>query len=290
MLNNCSPATYANMNERLITGIERLQSWDIPVNPSSRLRGYVRLLERSSEGDIPSSLKALCNLAFQVMEIDEILDILDQESDAPDEQALKRLHELPKGALVRNTSGNNLGRNFQFELYVRALLLRAGLPCRLDEPDLVVDEYDDARAIYLEAKRPQNANSFTKNFKKALNQLNPKAPGIILMSLEHVLFGDNNVVQLEEKDDFESGLRLVENHTQAFLESKKSDVISLIRKKPRASALFVLVKVPVLLGINRFFQSAHHVKLIKFTDNENVDRFDQALERVWGVSTYEDIE
>ena len=278
---------FGALHDRYDQSLVRINNWGISINASSRLNKYKTDLAYLSEGNIPPDPQRLCDLTFSVIEADEIADIVSVEVDSnPSAAVLERMRDLPSDPYVKTNEANAPGRSSQFELYTRALTMMGGLSCSMGSPDLTIKLGD--RSVQLEAKRPLGPNGVDSNFRKALNQLDKKNPGVIVTSLDHVLLGSHNVIQLEDGETEADGLSHLEKTTTKWLAVNRQSLDRRLKKKKSASALLFLVKVPVYSGMLHKMFTAHHMRSVRLDGyskkdtSELIDKVEHGIDSVWG--------
>ncbi|TDJ66891.1 MAG: hypothetical protein E2O37_01725 [Proteobacteria bacterium] len=277
---------FCALHDRYEQSLVRIKNWGISINESSRLNKYKADLVYLSKGNIPPDPKRLCDLTFSVIEADEIADIVSAEVDSnPSAEVLERMRDLPSDPYLKTNEAKAAGRSSQFELYVRALAKMGGLSCSMGSPDLTVKlgEQD----VQLEAKRPLGSNGVDSNFRKALNQLDKDNSGMIVMSLDHVLLGSHNVIQLEDGETAADGLSHLEKITTDWLTANRPSLDRRLKKKRSASALLFLIKVPVYLGMLHKMFTAHHILYVRLREHSKndkstlIDGVENAINSVW---------
>lgn len=290
MLERLDPDKFSIVLAKYKSALERLEEWGVRIHRNSRLRRYEDDLRFLSGSGVPSSPQALCDLAFSLIEADEIIEIATIDSSQPSNAVYERLRQISKDPYIRTNSTESPGRNLQFELYVRALLIHGGLECSMGTPDITA--IVQGQTLDIEAKRPMSENGVDRCVRKALDVLSRKSPGIILMSLDHVLLGDNNVITLEEGDVENDGLKLLETETTRWLSVNKPILLQRLLKKRSACAMLFLVKVPMFAGTLHQMYILRHLRLVKIlnlSDSaqlELVDEMDQAISSIWFSDTY----
>ena len=182
-------ATLSQYEEALA----QLQEWGLQLNPTSRVVCYRDLLREAVERDPPYALRRdLERLSFILLEICEIIEIVNA-FESPSSQDLRKFACLAKGNVHPDEDTSSLGRNTQYELWLRTFFQGKGVPCAFVEPvrpnrtpDLMLSW--KGKTIPLEAKRPGSDKSIDNLYQKALEQLDfyPQG-GIVALSLDLLL-------------------------------------------------------------------------------------------------------
>ena len=179
--------TFERQLGRFHSALDFLESNDIPVVPSSRLRAYERRLEQVTNDPNPYQPLALANqVTFDLREIDEVIEIAESFKRAPTPAELSRLRELPKGHEDPDHRGDQRARDAQYELFLRAILVSDGHPVEMEEPDLLVS-YDSV-TLQLAAKRPKCVARLDDRLRAAVSQVERRnEPAVIAISLDHLI-------------------------------------------------------------------------------------------------------
>ena len=116
--------------------VERVQSLGVRIHQASRLKLMLRTLEKgdieSDDGRYPIALES-------IRDMNQLRLIVDQmEAHRENSKFRASVEKLLKDAVLpQDGNSNTPGRDTQFELYVAAICLRAGmLPVDYDEPDI----------------------------------------------------------------------------------------------------------------------------------------------------------
>jgi hypothetical protein len=156
---------FKELLDQFNEAVDRLKGMGVKVGAGSRLGTYSAALELLAKGYLPKDVGEMVDLAYSVMEADEIVDTVAaiRESDLNPELR-QRLRDLPSDHADKAAEGSTArGRSSQFELYVRSLLRRAGLGVEMSSPDLAVTR-SATRLTDLELKRPRTAQSLGWRF------------------------------------------------------------------------------------------------------------------------------
>ena len=200
---------FQNILHKYQKSLQCLKDWKINISEDSRLLSYEKSIKYLADKGIGKDPSHLCDLMFDLIEVDEINDIVLNENNISTDNEIKiKLNDMVKGLKIKNIDEDPQARSSQFELYIRTLLNMSGLDCNFKPtestktPDLMI-VFDDIN-FDLEVKRPLSANNLHRNtFKKACSQLDDNNPGMMVLSLDHVLLGNNNVIELEEGDSLD---------------------------------------------------------------------------------------
>jgi hypothetical protein len=162
--------------------VERVELLGISVKPGSRLWKMVRVLRGGHlEFDDPD-----CKVALQSMtdlyQLGLIVDHMDDHR--ADRTFLAKVKTVLKDAALPG-EGNDLspGRDTQFELYLAAVCIRAGLvPVKYDEPDVLCTA--NGKWFAIAAKRVKSMDRFDERVQDGIDQLARKGfPGIVAVDL-----------------------------------------------------------------------------------------------------------
>ena len=178
---------FARTLRRYSSARSKLESLGVRIAPNSRLRNAEsRLAGLPPDPKTPIPRAVADQLLFDLREIDEIILIGESfaEAPTPEEAALLRL--LPGGTDNPDDDLVGRSRDAQFELFLRAAILRGGGRVRVGSPDLLL--LDPRGELPIEAKRPTSLARLDDRLHGAVRQLaRASAPGIVAMSLDHVI-------------------------------------------------------------------------------------------------------
>ena len=229
------------------------------------------------------------DLAFSVMEADEIVDIVAHVSQGDvDAELLQRLRELPKDQVTKGASGTQRGRSSQFELYMRSLLVRAGLQVEMGTPDLLVSN-DAEEVTDLEVKRPISSNGLDPNVRKAISQISKRPNGSIVISLDHLILRGNGIIVREGAESIQDAATHLEQVTTVWLQKHRPIIMQRVsRSKASIGGLIFLAKAPVISETDRTIGFAFHLRVVGIPPPEAKARegfgvVTEALQGVWGV-------
>lgn len=277
---------------RYQNSLQSLRDSGITIPDESRLFCYERSIERLADKEVGVDPEDICDLMFDLIEADEMIDIILNEKNILSDEVSNKLTEMIKGLKVKNIVEEPLARSSQFELYIRTLLNLSGLDCKFNPtqetqtPDLIV-KFDD-KDFYVEVKRPLSSKNIHRNtIKGACSQLNAQNPGMIILSLDHILLGVNKVISLEDGDSIEDGLKLLESETSNWLDSNKKKLKKRFKKEKSVCALLLIVKAPVFIGRLDRMSFANHLRLVSLQDfskdnSKYVKSISDHFDMVWG--------
>jgi hypothetical protein len=217
--------------------VEKLRAFGVRVNPASRL-GQMSQLLRRGDGRIewddcrrfPVALESIRDM-YQVR---LIVDTMENYRDDPTFRA--SVQKMMKDAALPQCSGDETpGRDTQFELFLVAICLRAGLlPVDYSEPDIVC--VADGQKFAIAAKRLKSLDRFEARVKEAADQIGrSKLPGVIAI--------DWTIARNPGNEPITSGLRSqlspVVNHlrTREFYAERGQDIL---RRLKGSGALAIL--------------------------------------------------
>lgn len=281
-------ADFKDLAQRYSAALSTLEGWGVRIGDRSRLRMLVPDLEFLASGRIPKNAQAVAYLAHSVLEADEVADIVESltESDV-DAEVREKLKLLHKDPAIKRQAVNAPGRSSQFELFIRALLTRGGLGVEMSTPDLKLSTNDGKQILNLEAKRPQSSKNLEGNIKKALSQIDGEKPGAIVLGLDHLVFGNKDVIILESGDSFEDGSGHLIEVVSAWLSDQRRLVEKCIFESGVPIAGIVLIaKLPIVSHKAPVMGFACHLRAIRIAPVGSVEhqafaRLDEALDKAW---------
>jgi hypothetical protein len=154
------------------------------------------------------------------------------------------LKKLAAGTHAHVDSKSNAAWNFQYEMFLAAVMQRSGYDIMIAEPDVVIK--DAGRMIGIAAKRPQSAASVVRNVKKAADQIrNTRLSGLIALDLSLIAGGGVLFV------DTEGGARLgVAIAVNKFLHDHQAEIERACQGKHVIGCL-VTLNLPSLIRVER---------------------------------------
>jgi len=274
--------------------LHSFKNWNIDIPENSRLYCYEKVIKHLIDKGVGNNPSHLCDLMFYVIEVDEINEIVLNEGDiAPDNETIKKLTDIVKGSEIKNIDEESQPRSSQFELYIKALLNISGLECNfkptqigIETPDLTVKL--DNEGFDIELKRPLSPKNILRNtIKKASYQLESENPGMLILSLDHILLGNHNVITLENGDSIDDYLKLLEKETTKWLDENKRKFMKRFKSDKSVCALLLIVKSPVFPGSLNKMAFANHLRLIKLQgfskdNSRHVESISNSFDVVWG--------
>jgi len=217
-LQNREPQTRV---EQAAYVIERVQSLGVPIHEASRLMLMLRALERGhidyDDRRFPIALESMRDM----YQLRLIVDQMEAHRENPKfRTSVERL--LKDAALPQDGSSNTPGRDTQFELYVAAICLRAGLlPVDYDEPDVTCAV--EGVKFGIAAKRLKSLDRFEDRVKDGVDQMRrAKLPGIVALDLTIARNPDNRPYT----SGLQSQLSLIIRHdkNRQFFEQYEQDI------------------------------------------------------------------
>lgn len=178
---------FATLLTRYLAALDRLETLGLRIAPNSRLNSYRHRLSSAVVDPLAPLPEALVHeLAFDLREIDEIIEITDNLPHPVDDACMRLLRSLQRGADDPDTDSSTNARDDQYELYLGAVLRRARMPTRHGAPDLTT-EYQ-GREYHVEAKRPSKPERLDDRLRSAVHQLR-RLPedGIIALSVDQIV-------------------------------------------------------------------------------------------------------
>jgi hypothetical protein len=179
--------TFEVQLDRYRVALDLLQAAGGKVTPTSRLRGYERLIQGLLDNPSPAvDAELVYRAAFALREVDEIIEITEHLPSKPEAELNTLLARIPGGTDNPDDEPTASAREAQYEAYLGTVFRRAGMPTEHGKPDLTV-RYD-GMDYYVEAKRPGSARRVDDRVRSAVHQLRdaPRA-GVIALSLDQVI-------------------------------------------------------------------------------------------------------
>jgi hypothetical protein len=172
----------------------------ISINPSSRVAGWVKAVDRLASTNKRAVLEALVESltvgkldhpfrdAFTALtESRTFIEVIEQLIDHLSDEELRELvrgHPDPA-----KDNSNARARNKEFEWYIAALFRRAGLPVAIAEPDVLIDFKGTVRSIA--AKRVSSRTKLKSNIKSATEQIDRAGyPGYVFLEVTRYINPD----------------------------------------------------------------------------------------------------
>ena len=167
--------------------LENLRGWGIPIVPTSRFVRYAERMEQLMARPLGIASPAeIQQLQFDIREIDELIAIVDSFPKGPGEVARERLELVVTGSEDPDSETTSVGRDAQWELYLRALLRRADIPAALGNPDVLARVLKTE--VPIEAKRPKTEKRLDDRLRKGVSQLEANGvPGVVALSLDRAI-------------------------------------------------------------------------------------------------------
>lgn len=225
---------------RYQTAIRILENLGIRIPPSCRLRAYERFLNWIiNEAGPRINHQQSYQLAIELREIDEFIEITEGLPDRLSEVVLRKLQALPGGKRDPDADANTQARDTQFELYLDVVLRRGGLQVDHTEPDLVVSS--PSGSIQIAAKRPGSTKKFDDRLRSAIHQTECREiPAVIAISLDHVLRPRHKFLEAASEEAIRPEIL---SYLTDF-ESKNASAITRRVAWSRVSALLLTARIP----------------------------------------------
>jgi hypothetical protein len=178
---------FESLLRRYDSAIDVLRQHGVRISEASRLAVYRRHLASVISDPRPAlEWHTIVQLAFDLREVDEIIEIADHLPDRVDAGIHNLLRILPGGTVHPDDEKSASAREAQYELYLGTVLRRAGFPAVHGAPDLTVTV--DRKDYLIEAKRPSSLSKVDDRLRSAVHQLRGKhTPGVIALSLDQVI-------------------------------------------------------------------------------------------------------
>jgi hypothetical protein len=168
--------------ERAAYIFERVESLGITISPASRLWQMLRILNTGhieyNDVRFPIALEAIKDMHQLGLIVDEM------DAHRNDERFVANVRKmLLDAATPQDVNSNTPGRDTQFELYLAAIALRAGMsPVEYEEPDVTCNV--EGIKFGIAAKRLKSLDRFEERVKQGAKQIRrANFPGIIACDL-----------------------------------------------------------------------------------------------------------
>lgn len=201
--------------------LERVESLGIKISPTSRLMQMLRILESGRieyvDDRFPVALEAIRDM-YQLRLIVDEMDT--HRNDTRFVANVKKL--LQDAATPQDGNSNTPGRDTQFELYLAAIALRAGMsPVEYDEPDVTCTV--DGIRFGIAAKRLKSINRFEERVKEGAKQIRrANIPGIIAVDLTIARNPENQPITSSLHSQFSTVIVMAKN--QQLFERYERDI------------------------------------------------------------------
>ena len=193
------------------------------------------------------------SLAFDLREIDEIVEIVEAFEGIPDSESMRRLQLLPKGQEGPDDEDNATARDTQYELLLWSALGSAGIDATLSEPDVAITH--DGEVYYLEAKRPKTKPRLDDRLRKAASQLEGRGPSIVAISLDLLVRPSGQLLHVQRAEEFSP---VVAQHALEILASELHHIVNRV-KGTNIVALVFTTRVPGFVLDKRLATLGTHV-------------------------------
>jgi hypothetical protein len=193
--------SFESLLSRYRAALSRLAKYSVRIPDQSRLRAYELRLQQAIDDPRPAvELEIVLKAAFDLREIDEIIEIVGYLPASLDEATFSLLNKLVRGTEHPDDEIGTAAREAQYELYLGTVLRRANIPAKHGAPDLAASWQNEQ--FFIEAKRPSSTARFDDRLRSAVHQIRKlPRPGIIAMSLDQVLRPPNGLIAVESFDD-----------------------------------------------------------------------------------------
>ena len=193
--------SFESLLARYRQALTQLESHGIQIAGGSRLRIYERRLQQVVSDPRPALEEELVfAVAFDLREIDELIEIVNHLPVPLDPPAFDLLKKVCGGNDNPDDELAATAREAQYELYLGAVLRRAGIAAKHGAPDLAAPYQDEI--FFIEAKRPSSTSRVDDRVRSAIHQIRRlSSPGIIAMSLDQVLRPTRGILAVRGFDD-----------------------------------------------------------------------------------------
>jgi hypothetical protein len=184
-----APGSWHEVQEALNDVCELFAKFNLPVE-SSRIGAYRRCLQKvmqAAEGQWHLNERDDRELLNSIVDLSELKTICSVAAASPDPSVWKsHLRKLASGTHPHVNSKSNAAWNFQYEMFLAAVMQLSGYEITIAEPDVVVK--DAARTIGIAAKRPQSLRNLVNNVKKGASQIrNAGFDGLVALDVSLII-------------------------------------------------------------------------------------------------------
>jgi hypothetical protein len=192
--------SFESLLLRYRTALKLLEDSGIRVADGCRLRSYeIRLDQLLCDSRAAVEPEIVFAATFDLREIDEVIEIIDHLPDLLDAETLQLLRKLASGNEHPDDDSSAPAREAQYELYLGAVLRRAGISVKHGAPDLVASW--QGQDFFIEAKRPASEKRFDDRLRSAVHQIRrlPR-PGIIAICADQLLRPKGSLMNVRSHD------------------------------------------------------------------------------------------
>ena len=193
--------SFESLLLRYRTALKQLEDSGIRVADGCRLRSYeIRLDQLLCDPRAAVEPEVVFAATFDLREIDEVIEIMDHLPDSLDAEILQLLRKLASGNEHPDGDSSAPAREAQYELYLGAVLRRAGISVKHGAPDLVASW--QGQDFFIEAKRAASEKRFDDRLRSAVHQIRrlPR-PGIIAICADQLLRPTGGLMNVRTHDD-----------------------------------------------------------------------------------------
>jgi hypothetical protein len=196
--------SFESLLHRYRAALRRLEGNGIKVADGCRLRSYeIRLDQLLRDPRAAVEPEVVFAATFDLREVDEVIEITDHLPDSLDTEILQLLRKLASGNEHPDDDSSAPAREAQYELYLGAVLRRAGISVKHGAPDLVASWLGED--FFIEAKRPASEKRFDDRLRSAVHQIRrlPR-PGIIAICADQLLRPTGGLMGVKTHNDLAS--------------------------------------------------------------------------------------
>mgnify|MGYP000362590001 CR=1 FL=1 len=108
-------------------------------------------------------------------------------------------------------------------------------------------------------------NFLIGNLRKGLKQLSPEKPGILVFSLDHLLFRDNDFILLDNDEMEENGMDFLQQKVDEWSYKNRPSILRRASAKKSAIGMMFHARVPILKKNNlNFITIGSFKKMVPF--------------------------
>ena len=227
--------SFSSLLQRYARALSRLERIGVRVAEQCRLRTYERRLSQlvvDTRSEIGVDL--VFNVTFDLREIDEIIEIVENLPDSIDSSIAELLVKLTGGNDHPDDDASAAARDAQYELYLGTVLRRSGIPVCHGAPDITATWQGEE--FFIEAKRPGSPKRLDDRLRSAVHQLRKLSRlGVVAISADQLLRPPGGLLTVELHDQLALG---VDSLLRTFIVKHAHIMQSRLGKEPFAALLW----------------------------------------------------
>jgi hypothetical protein len=236
--------SFGSLLQRYSEALSRLEQNGVRVTNRCRLRNYERHLSQLvADLRIAVDADLVSAIAFDLREIDEVIEIVEHLPNSIDPSTLDLLTKLTGGNDHPDHDASAAARDAQYELYLGTVLRRAGMPVRHGTPDITATWRGEE--FFIEAKRPGSPKRLDDRLRSAVHQLR-KLPrlGVVAISADQLLRPSGGLLTVALQKQLAS---VVDSLLRTFIIEHGHILRKRLGKEPFAALLWT-ARLPARIG------------------------------------------